>query len=126
MNLDGNLTDRLHTTNGLRLTDDRRQPIVVTTNNLATLLPTVVNAQTGRLTLQDGAVGRNTFRSSGVFKVDLTLTKNFRVREGHDLLLRVEAFNLFNRSHFATPVRILEAPSFGQSISTSLNPRQIQ
>ncbi|MEP7272072.1 MAG: hypothetical protein ABI882_11255, partial [Acidobacteriota bacterium] len=126
INLDGNLTDRLNTTNGLQFTDDRRQPIIVSTTNLGSLLPQVINAQTGTLTPRDGAVGRNTFRSSGAFKVDLTLMKSFRLREGHDLLFRVEAFNLANRTHFAGPVRILEAPSFGQSVNTSLNPRQIQ
>lgn len=126
INLDGNLTDRLNTTTGLRVTDDRRQPIVVTTTNLASLLPQVINATAGTLTPRDGAVGRNTFRSSGVFKVDLTLMKSFKLREGQDLLFRVEAFNLANRTHFASPVRILEAPSFGQAVNTSLNPRQIQ
>ncbi len=126
MNLDGNLTDRLNTTSGLQITDDRRQPIVVTTSNLSTLLPTVFNSQAGTVTPRDGAVGRNTFRSSGVFKVDLTVMKSFRIKEGQDLILRVEAFNLANRSHFAIPVRILEAPSFGRAVNTSLNPRQIQ
>ena len=126
INLDGNLTDRLNTTNGLQITDDRRQRIVVTTSNLASLLPTVANAQTGEITPRDGAVGRNTFRASGVFKVDLTLIKNFRIREGQDLVFRVEAFNLANRTHFGVPVRVLEAPSFGNAVTTSVNSRQIQ
>jgi hypothetical protein len=125
-NLDGNLTDRLNTTNGLQITDDRRQPIVVTTANLASLLPSVVNSVTGTVTPADGAVGRNTFRASGIFKVDFTVMKSFRIKEGQELLLRVEAFNAANRTHFAIPVRILESPSFGQAVSTSLNPRQIQ
>jgi hypothetical protein len=90
------------------------------------LLPTVANAQTGEITPRDGAVGRNTFRSSGVFKVDLTLIKNFRIREGQDLVFRVEAFNLANRTHFGLPVRVLEAPSFGNAVTTSVNSRQIQ
>ena len=126
INLDGNLTDRLNTTNGLTITDDRRQRIIVTTNNPGSLLPPVINNGTGTVTPLDGAVGRNTFRSSGAFKVDLTVIKYFRIAEGHDIVLRVESFNLFNRSHFGIPVRILEAPSFGTSVNTTINPRQIQ
>jgi len=122
INLDGNLTDRIDTTSGLNQIDSRQQRLSLTGLSTA-LLPK--NAQ-GHFELRDGAVGRNTFRASGVAKTDLTLIKNFRVKEGRDLVLRIEAFNLLNRTHFSIPVRILEAPSFGRSVSTSLNPRQVQ
>jgi len=114
-NFDGNLTDRLDTTNGLTLSDSRQQKIIL-------------NARPADLIAlgSDGRVGRNTFRATGMVKTDLTLMKNFRVREGQTLVLRMEAFNLWNRTHFGVPVRILEAPSFGRSVDTSLNPRQVQ
>jgi hypothetical protein len=48
------------------------------------------------------------------------------VRQGQFVVFRVEAFNAWNRTHFAIPVRVLEAPSFGSSVDTLINPRQIQ
>ncbi len=116
VNLDGNLTDRLNTVNGLTSVDDRRVKLRLETN------PVNLLASLG----SNGRIGRNTFRSSGIAKTDFTIIKNFQLRGGHFLVFRAEAFNLLNRSHFGIPVRILEAPSFGQSVDTLINPRQIQ
>lgn len=116
VNLDGNLTDRLNTVNGLTIVDSRRQRLDLTAS------PTALLASAG----QNGEVGRNTFRSSGIVNVDLSLIKNFRLKKEQVLAFRAEFFNLFNRTHFGIPVRILEAPSFGSSVDTSLNPRQVQ
>ncbi|HKE05332.1 MAG TPA: hypothetical protein VKE91_14830, partial [Blastocatellia bacterium] len=116
VNMDGNLTDRIDTLNGLTLVDSRRQKLRLTTNPAMLLAPLGAN----------GRIGRNVFHASGVAKTDFALVKNFNVTEGQSVLFRVEAFNLFNRTHFAIPVRVLEAPSFGSSVDTSLNPRQIQ
>ncbi|MGH9937294.1 MAG: hypothetical protein ACREAM_13690, partial [Blastocatellia bacterium] len=116
INMDGNLTDRIDTLNGLALINSRQQKLQLTANS-ATLL-----AALGA----NGRVGRNVFRAGGVAKTDFALAKNFNVREGQFVLFRVEAFNVFNRTHFAIPVRVLEAPSFGSSVDTLLNPRQVQ
>ncbi len=116
MNSDGNLTDRINTLSGLSIFDDTQQKLAFSGN------PTTLFAPIGR----DGAVGRNTFRASGVAKTDFTLIKNFRVKEGQSVVFRAEAFNVFNRTHFGVPVRILEAPSFGRSVDTSLPGRQVQ
>jgi hypothetical protein len=116
VNGDGNLTDRIHNTGGLTVIDERQQKLSFTGN------PTTLFAAIG----QNGAVGRNTFRASGVAKTDFTLIRNFRVRENQSLVFRAEAFNLWNRTHFGVPVRILEAPAFGRSVSTALPARQIQ
>jgi hypothetical protein len=116
INMDGNLTDRIDTLNGLALVDGRQQKLRLTAN------PTALLAVFGA----NGRVGRNVFRASGVARTDFALVKNFSVSDGQSVLFRVEAFNLFNRTHFAIPVRMLEAPSFGSSVDTSLNPRQIQ
>ena len=62
----------------------------------------------------------------GIKNVDASLQKRFVIREPYTVQFRAEAFNIFNRTHFAIPVRILEAPSFGRSVDTYLNPRQIQ
>jgi hypothetical protein len=116
VNMDGNLTDRINTLNGLSQIDDRRQKLKLNVS------PTALLAALG----SNGQIGRNFFRANGVAKTDFSLVKNFNVREGQFVMLRVEAFNLFNRTHFAIPVRTLESPSFGQSVDTLLNPRQIQ
>jgi hypothetical protein len=115
-NLDGNATDRLRTTNGISVTDNGPQKLRLTVPAATLLAASRTN----------GAVGRNTFRARGIWKNDLSIIKNFRVSESNTLVLRIEAFNLSNRTHFGVPVRILEAPGFGQSVDTSLNPRQVQ
>jgi len=120
-NLDGNATDRLATTQGL-ITDpfrgDRRIKLSVAPGlDLASLL-----APTGH----DGLVGRNTFRATGIQNLDLALVKKVPLGHNHTLLFRTEMFNAFNRAHFGIPVRILEHPSFGRSVSTALPPRTIQ
>jgi hypothetical protein len=116
INLDGNLTDRINTLDGLQPVDTRQQKLLLTTNPINLLAPLGTN----------GRIGRNTFRASGIAKTDLTFTKNFRIGAGHFIVFRAEAFNVFNRTHFAIPVRVLEAPSFGKSVDTLINPRQIQ
>jgi hypothetical protein len=116
VNLDGNLTDRLNTTSGLTVDDRGPQKIALTVPFTSLLAPLTEN----------GRVGRNTFRARGIAKTDFTLIKNFRVGENNSLVLRIEAFNIWNRTHFGIPVRILEAPSFGRAVDTAVNPRQVQ
>jgi len=117
VNLDGNLTDRLNTMNGLVVTGDRRQPLRLTTNNTLSLL-----APFG----QDGAIGRNTFRAGSILEWDAALTRAFKIDKSQRVLLRLELFNLLNRDNFGVPVRILEAPAFGQAVSTVTPPRRLQ
>lgn len=116
VNFDGNLTDRLNTLNGLTVLDDRQVKLQLNTTSVSLLAPLGAN----------GRIGRNTFRASGVARTDLALIKSFQLRGSHYIVFRGEAFNLFNRTHFGIPVRILEAPSFGRSVDTQLGPRQIQ
>ncbi|MGE0128162.1 MAG: carboxypeptidase regulatory-like domain-containing protein [Blastocatellales bacterium] len=116
VNLDGNLTDRIDTLNGLSLVDSRQQKLQLSANPVSLLAALGSN----------GRIGRNVFRANGVAKTDFALVKSFKAREGQFILFRVEAFNLWNRTHFAIPVRGLESPSFGKSVDTLLNPRQIQ
>jgi hypothetical protein len=116
INLDGNLTDRPNGLNGLQIFDERQRRLALTGTATSLLAPLG----------QNGRVGRNTFRAAGVAKTDLAVFKNFRFRNEQSLLFRVEVFNLWNRTHFAIPVRVLEAPSFGRSADTLFNARQIQ
>jgi outer membrane receptor protein involved in Fe transport len=51
------------------------------------------------------------------------------IREGIQLQLRLEAFNAFNRTHFANPGTTLGTAQFGQisNVTQTANPgRQIQ
>jgi hypothetical protein len=117
VNLDGNLTDRLDTTQGLTTTGDRRRPLRLDAPNPSLLLAPFT---------QDGRIGRNTFRAGNVVELDLSATKNFSLGERQRLLLRVDVFNFINRANFGVPVRFLESPAFGQAISTITPPRRVQ
>lgn len=121
INQDGNRTDRLNTLQGLILSENGRNRIKLAPNTV----PTSLLARFITTNPQNGAVGRNTFRAAGVANVDLAVQKTIAIKET-SLKLRLEAFNLFNRTHFAIPVRVLEAPSFGSSVATSLPARILQ
>lgn len=93
-----------------------------------------------------GNLGRNALRGPGFAQVDFSIFKNTRITENTSLQLRMEVFNLLNRTNFADPggglTRDVFAgtlnPSalFGQSVTTVGNqlggllgaggPRQIQ
>jgi hypothetical protein len=74
-----------------------------------------------------GNAGRNSFRGPEYFRVDLSLVKQFRVKETSNIVLRVELYNLFNTTNFALPAANLSSPvSFGWIDSTVGTPRAIQ
>ena len=117
VNLDGNLTDRLENTSGLVVTGDRRQPLRLITNNTASMLAPVG---------EDGAVGRNTFRAGNLLDLNVSLIKNFKITSRQAVILRLDIFNFINRANFGIPVRLLEAPGFGQAVNTVTPERRIQ
>lgn len=117
VNLDGNLSDRLNTTQGLVVTGDRQRPLILTTNDPTTLLAPIG---------QDGAIGRNTFRAGNVIELDLSVSKNLFTTGSRYLQLRVDVFNFINRSNFGVPVRWLEAANFGQATETTSPGRRVQ
>jgi hypothetical protein len=117
VNLDGNLTDRLNTTDGLIITGDRRQPLRLTSSNTFGLL-----APLG----QDGAIGRNTFLAGSVIEIDFAIIKDFQLPNGHRVSLRTDIFNVLNRANFGIPDRFLEAPGFGRATNTVTPGRRIQ
>ena len=47
-----------------------------------------------------GTTGRNILRHPGIFNTDLSLFKNFRVRERFNVQFRTEAFNVTNHPQF--------------------------
>jgi hypothetical protein len=72
-----------------------------------------VAAPTGK----QGTLGRNALDGFGMWQMDLALRREFQFRERYKLLLRLEAFNALNHANFADPVRYLNSPVFGQSVS---------
>lgn len=119
VNLDGNLTDRLHTANGISETKQ---------GSLRYTFPASLADQFRLLAGADanGAVGRNTFRASGVANADLAINKLFRFTKSQQLELRTEVFNLFNRTHFGIPAHVLFAPGLGQAVNTTVPARTVQ
>ncbi|MGI8784924.1 MAG: TonB-dependent receptor [Acidobacteriota bacterium] len=50
-----------------------------------------------------GDLGRNTFFAHGGNNTDIQFSKGFRVREGHQLIFRMEFYNLLNRIQWGYP-----------------------
>ena len=62
-----------------------------------------------------GNLGRNALRGFGATQVDLTLRRQFRIRERLSLQARADLFNIFNHPNFGPPTNYLTSPLFGQS-----------
>jgi len=67
-----------------------------------------------------GNSGRNAFRGPRLFNTDLSLAKRFRITEQQSLLLRAEAYNLFNNVNFANPNANLSTPAALGKISSTV------
>jgi hypothetical protein len=74
------------------------------------------------------SVTRNSMRSAPVYNYDVSLLKQFTLREHMNLAFELNAFNVFNRAHMGVPIAALTNTRFGQVTSTALgtNPRQLQ
>jgi hypothetical protein len=75
---------------------------------------------------QYGNSGYDILRGPGLAKVDAFLGRSFAPAKGLRLRVRVEAFNLLNRTNFALPNRILGLASSGMISHTSTGARQFQ
>jgi hypothetical protein len=68
----------------------------------------------------DDLTRRNSFRMDSLFNVDLGVYKTiFMPWAEHQLVLRAEVYNLFNRAQFGTPSSDWAATTFGRITSTS-------
>jgi hypothetical protein len=62
-----------------------------------------------------GDLGRNALCGFGATQVDLTLRRQFKIRERLALQARADLFNIFNHPNFRSPINYLSSPQFGQS-----------
>jgi Carboxypeptidase regulatory-like domain len=117
-NLDGNLTDRPSTTEGLIFTQghNRQQVTIGAGKGVEDFF------QIG----SDGYVVRNSARGDGFINWDIALNKTFRFTENQSLQLRSEFFNVLNRANFGLPIRTLGNPGFGAAQETVNPPRVVQ
>lgn len=129
-NLDGNLTDRPTSTDGLVFIDEHGPQRVRIAPGQTFLDFVNVTGFLNTNTLQPvlfpgtGFVGRNTARADNFINLDMALSKDFRFTETQSLLFRTEVFNILNRANFGIPVRVIGAPGFGSSINT-VNPARV-
>jgi hypothetical protein len=72
-----------------------------------------------------GNAGRNILEGPGYGNVNLALLKLVRLSTSTRLQLRLEAFNLLNRTNFNLPDNFLASPTFGQILSAQ-SPRRVQ
>ena len=73
-----------------------------------------------------GNAGRNIVYEDGERNIDLSVTKQFRMKEGRDLEFRTEVFNIFNFLNFmGAPGRIAFTPNFGRLFNAGPS-RQVQ
>jgi Carboxypeptidase regulatory-like domain len=127
-NLDGNLSDRPPTTDGLIFFSGHGPTRVALAPGLQAtdFLSTSTFLSRTRIVFQSGAVGRNTVRGDGLVNLDLALSKRFRFTESRALVFRTEFFNVLNRANFGLPIRVIGAPGFGSSVETIMPARVIQ
>jgi hypothetical protein len=117
VNLDGNLTDRLNTTQGLQVTGNSSRPLILTVPD-----PLTLTAPIG----QDGQIDRNSFRAGNIVGLDVALAKSFAFTSQQRLTVRAEIFNFIDRANFGIPIRFLGAVGFGQAVNTITPGRRIQ
>jgi hypothetical protein len=70
-----------------------------------------------------GNSGRNILYGDGLVNWDAALLRKFQVREGMDLQLRGEFFNVLNHTDFGSPVTNMSSGNFGMVFWTRNSPR---
>lgn len=71
--------------------------------------------------LGNGNLGRNSLRGPGSTNFDMGLIKHIKILEGKELLLRADAFNIFNQKNFGNPVNSMISPIFGTNTTDGGN-----
>ena len=63
----------------------------------------------------DGSLARNTERTASFWNTDLSLLKRFYMFGDRQLIIRADAFNVFNQDSYGLPTVSLASASFGQN-----------
>ncbi|HEU4506786.1 MAG TPA: TonB-dependent receptor [Pyrinomonadaceae bacterium] len=66
-------------------------------------------------TNRQGTLGRNALRSFPLNQIDLSVRRQFNLKEGVSLLFRTDIFNIFNHPNFGDPNNRLTQATFGQA-----------
>jgi len=61
-----------------------------------------------------GNVGKGVLRGPGSYNLDMSLSKNFKIRENLSARFRAEAFNALNHMNLGDPTASLSGTGFGQ------------
>jgi hypothetical protein len=73
-----------------------------------------------------GNAGVSLFDAPAQKTWDFSLLRDFKIREGHTLQFRWEAFNYLNTLQFNAPDRTLGDAAFGRITTTIMNNRELQ
>jgi hypothetical protein len=73
-----------------------------------------------------GSAGRNLIYGPGIATVNVSLLKNFPIKERLRFQFRFEMFNALNHTNFSNPAATFSTSSFGNITSTSTSARNIQ
>ncbi len=71
-------------------------------------------------------IGRNTYFTDGVKNVDLGLYKSFQITRGYAVMLRLDAFNVFNQVTWWYPDNNFNSSTFMRLTATNYSPRILQ
>lgn len=77
----------------------------------------------GGTTMRPGTLGRNAVFGPGGWTMDSSLFKNFQIKERATLQLRLDVFNLWNRTNFHNPTTNISSSHFG--IITGSDPGRV-
>jgi hypothetical protein len=67
----------------------------------------------------NGTLGRNDLTGYGLFQIDASIRRQFRLFDGLSMETSISTFNTLNHPAFANPVSYLGSALFGQSTSTA-------
>ncbi|MGH9622436.1 MAG: hypothetical protein ACRD45_22360, partial [Bryobacteraceae bacterium] len=67
--------------------------------------------------LTNGTLGRNVLTGPGLFQIDASLRRQFRLFRGSSLDISLNAFNLLNQANFSNPIGYLGSAFFGRPAS---------
>jgi outer membrane receptor protein involved in Fe transport len=79
-----------------------------------------------QLAYRFGNAGRSALRGPGFRQMDFSLTKNTKIREGHSLQFRFEAFNFPNHPNWLTPSTSPRSPATFGKITAARTMREMQ